>query len=136
MEKVIALCVILVITVGLIGYALFQVDSQYKDISDNIGSDASALNMRVKDGSIIGKEEVLRYFNNMDKLGYEFVYASNMANYFALPNKDSAINKEAKRLIAKDIESLSSRAMFKLNKQTGHDGKVVRVEVTMIDLSK
>ena len=48
---------LLVVTVGLIGYGLFQVNSQYKDISDHIGSDASALNLRVKDGSIIGKRK-------------------------------------------------------------------------------
>ncbi|HHT93953.1 MAG TPA: hypothetical protein GXZ66_10710 [Clostridiaceae bacterium] len=135
MEKVIALCVLLVVTVGLIGYGLFQVNSQYKDISDHIGSDASALNLRVKDGSIIGKEEVQRYFDNMDKLEYEFVYESNNIKCFVVPNTDSVINNEFKQVIAKDMESLSSRAMFKLNKQTGHDGKVIRVQVTMIDQS-
>ena len=134
MEKVIALCVLLVVTVGLIGYGLFQVNSQYKDISDHIGSDASALNLRVKDGSIIGKEEVQRYFDNMDKLEYEFVYESNNIKCFVVPNTDSVINNEFKRS-EQNYGVAVFRAMFKLNKQTGHDGKVIRVQVTMIDQS-
>ena len=62
----------------------------------------------------------------MDKLKYEFVYESNNIKCFVVPNTDSVINNEFKQVIAKDMESPSSRAMFKLNKQTGHDGKVIR----------
>lgn len=136
MEKVVSLCVILVLTIGMIGYGLLNVSSQYEDVSDTIGSDASALNLRVNDGSIIGKEEVIRYFNNLDKLGYEFHYESYDVSCFVVPNKDSTANKVCKQIISKDLESLSSRAMFKLSKHTGIDGKVARLQVVMIDQSK
>lgn len=135
MEKIIALCISLVLTIGLISYGLFSVNRQYSDVSDNIGSDAATLSARINDGSIVSKDEALRYFNNMDKLGYRVKYKSNNVNFTVSPNTNTDYNIYCKDKVSKDLESLSQKALFKLNKRMGDDGKVSIVELSLIDQS-
>ena len=70
MEKVIATIVIIVLTMGLISYAIIGQMGGFRDTADVVTEEESRLDMMLKDSSVVPLSTVRNYINKSSAGGY------------------------------------------------------------------
>ena len=118
MEKIIATIVIIVLTLGLISYAIIGQVGAFKDTSDQVGKSQARMNMLLNDSSLVTKNTVAYYINNAGLLGIK-VYIGSDSN-------------EAK---ITDIDDVSDNAIYKMSKTYNQEGSLATVTFKLEDLS-
>lgn len=135
MDKIIALCITVVLTIGLIGYAIVTAQRQYSYTSDSIGMFNRDINMRLQDEDIIGKDEALRYIRNRNILEYDLRYVGK-GKTATLKHNDNTIWAEYDlKAVLNDLDKLTSMAMFRVNQIKDTDGKVSKIVLEFIEKS-
>lgn len=71
MEKVIATIVIIVLTMGLISYAIVGQMGGFRDNADVVTEEQSRLDTMMKDSSVVPLSTVRNYINKSSSAGYE-----------------------------------------------------------------
>ena len=71
MEKVIATIVIIVLTMGLISYAIVGQMGGFRDNADVVTEEQSRLDTMIKDSSVVPLSTVRNYINKSSSAGYE-----------------------------------------------------------------
>ena len=71
MEKVIATIVIIVLTMGLISYAIVGQMGGFRDTADVVTEEESRLDTMLKDTSVVPLSTVRNYLNKSSAAGYE-----------------------------------------------------------------
>lgn len=71
MEKVIATIVIIVLTMGLISYAIVGQMGGFRDNADVVTEEQSRLDTMIKDSSVVPLSTVRNYINKSSAAGYE-----------------------------------------------------------------
>lgn len=70
MEKVIATIVIIVLTMGLISYAIIGQMGGFRDTADVVTEEESRLDMMLKDSTVVPLSTVKNYINKSSSGGY------------------------------------------------------------------
>lgn len=71
MEKVIATIVIIVLTMGLISYAIVGQMGGFRDTADVVTEEQSRLDTMIKDNSVVPLVTVKNYINKSSSAGYK-----------------------------------------------------------------
>ncbi len=119
MEKVIATIVIIVLTLGLISYAVIGQMGGFKDTSDQVNEEQNRLNMLLQDSSLVPASTVRYYIQNQKTMNY------TVAVYDG-PEQNVASE------ISKQMDSVGESAMFKMKKQYDDYGKISKVIFTLV----
>lgn len=118
MEKIIATIVIIVLTLGLISYAIIGQVGAFKDTSDQVGKSQARMNMLLNDSSLVTKNTVVYYITNAKLLGISV----------------SVNDSDGGDLIDK-IDGVSDNAIFRMSKTYEADGSLATVTFKLEDLS-
>lgn len=110
MEKVIASIVIIVLTLGLISYAVIGQMSGFRDTSDIVSADQTRLNMMINDSSLVSKNTVKYYIKNAALLGIK-VY----------------LDDSQQEATMDDMENISESALYRMTKTYKEDGSLKEV---------
>ena len=110
MEKAIASIVIIVLTLGLISYAVIGQMSGFRDTADIVSADQTRLNMMINDSSLVSKNTVKYYIHNAALLGIK-VYIDD---------------REQEATMA-DIEKVSDTALYRMTKTYKEDGSLKEI---------
>lgn len=113
MEKVVATIVIIVLTMGLISYAIIGQLSGFKDTADVITQEGERLNMILKDSSVVTKNTALKYFKKGIIEDYD-VMINNVI-----------INDE------KELEKYDENILFTMTKDYDDYGKISSINFTI-----
>lgn len=111
MEKVIASIVIIVLTLGLISYAIIGQIGGFKDTSDQVSADQTRLNLMMNDSSLVSKNTVRYYIKNATLLGVE-VY----------------LNGSQEGATLSDLDNVSDNALYRMSKTYKEDGSLKEVK--------
>lgn len=112
MEKVIASIIIIVLTLGLISYAIIGQIGGFKDTSDQVSADQARLSLMLNDSSIVSKNTVKYYIQNADLLNINVMMDGAEATLDSLNN-------------------VSESALYKMSKTYKDDGSVDTVTFTI-----
>lgn len=112
MEKVIATIVIIVLTLGLISYAVIGQMGGFRDTADIVNEEQGRLNLMVQNSSIVPLSTVKYYIKNADLLGYS-------VNVYDSEGKTA------------EITVFNESAMFQMEKRYNADGSVQAVNFTL-----
>jgi len=110
MEKVIASIVIIVLTLGLISYAVIGQMSGFRDTSDIVSADQTRLNMMINDSSLVSKNTVKYYIKNAALLGIK-VY----------------LDDSQQEATMDDIDKVSDTALYRMTKTYKEDGSLKEI---------
>lgn len=133
MEKIIALCVSVVLAIGLIGYAIVTAQRQYSYASDDIGTYNADVNMRLRDSNIIRKDEAIRYIKKRNVVNYDIHYIGKETEVLMKYDDKSAWAKVDLNTVTNDLNMLSSKAMFKIKQIKDKFGKVSKIVLEYIE---
>ena len=96
MEKVIATVVIIVLTLGLISYAIIGQMGGFKDTSDAVTVEQAKLSAVMENSDLVTGSSVKNYIKQGEVLGYEVYMTSNDAqNEITWNNYSSKIEESA-----------------------------------------
>ncbi len=110
MEKAIASIVIIVLTLGLISYAVIGQMSGFRDTADIVSAEQTRLNLMINDSSLVSKNTVKYYIQNAALLGIK-VYIDD---------------REQEATMA-DIEKVSDTALYRMTKTYKEDGSLKEI---------
>lgn len=119
MEKVIATIVIIVLTMGLISYAIIGQMGGFRDTADTVTNESTRLDAMLNDSSIVPISTVRGYIGRSATNGYE-VYVYDGA--------DAAVNEE----INDSINECGENAMFNMEKIYDEYGKIATINFYLI----
>ena len=83
MEKVIATIVIIVLTMGLISYAIIGQMGGFRDTADVVTEEESRLDTMLKDSTVVPLSTVKNYINKSTSGGYLVTEAADLTDYNA-----------------------------------------------------
>ena len=119
MEKVIATIVIIVLTMGLISYAIIGQMGGFRDTADTVTNEGSRLDVMLNDSSIVPISTVRSYL------------ARGTANGFDVNVYDSQIGDSTPSEIT-DISECGENAMFNMEKVYDDYGKIETINFYLI----
>lgn len=130
MEKVIATIVIIVLTLGLVSYAIVGQMGGFKDTSDLVTSDQGKLTAVVKDTDTVPGNTVKNYAKNAKLLDYAVSVAhdditSGMYN--------SGVNTDIE--LDEMLDFIEEQGLYEMTKTYGDDGAVSLVEFELVSLA-
>ena len=112
MEKVIASIIIIVLTLGLISYAIVGQVGGFKDTSDQVSADQARLSLMLNDSTIVPKNTVKYYIQNATLLNITVMVDGTEATLDRLDN-------------------ISESALYRMSKTYKEDGSVETVSFTI-----
>lgn len=119
MEKVIATIVIIVLTLGLISYAVIGQMGGFKDTSDQVNEEQNRLTMMLQDSSLVPASTVRYYLQNQRNMSY------TVTVYSGTEHKEE-------QDITDDMGSVGESAMFRMEKEYDDYGKISTVTFTLV----
>jgi hypothetical protein len=115
MDKIIATIVIIVLTLGLISYAIIGQIGGIKDAGDKVGEEQSRLNIMLSDPNIVPGSTVKEYQSNQKTMGYTVVvFHDGITPY---------------------TSSVNDKSLYTMKKYIAPDGNLTKVEFVLKDLS-
>ncbi|MBR5785396.1 MAG: hypothetical protein IKY41_01690 [Clostridia bacterium] len=109
MEKVIATIVIIVLTMGLISYAIVGQMGGFRDTADVVTEEESRLDTMLKDSSVVPLSTVRNYLNKSSAAGYEITV-----------DGETIISSE-------DLSDYNDNTLFKMSKTYDEYGKITEI---------
>lgn len=109
MEKVIATIVIIVLTMGLISYAIVGQMGGFRDTADVVTEEESRLDTMLKDSSVVPLSTVRNYLNKSSAAGYEITV-----------DGETIISSE-------DLSAYNDNTLFKMSKTYDEYGKITEI---------
>lgn len=119
MEKVIATIVIIVLTMGLISYAIIGQMGGFRDTADTVTNESTRLDAMLNDSSIVPISTVRSYI------------ARGELNEFKVHVYDGPADEQPEK-IEEDIKSCGENAMFNMEKIYDDYGKIVTINFYLI----
>ena len=113
MEKVIATIVIIVLTMGLISYAIVGQMGGFRDNADVVTEEQSRLDTMIKDSSVVPLSTVRNYINKSSSAGYEISVDGEVV---------SSTN---------DLSAYNDNTLFTMSKTYDEYGKITLVSFTL-----
>lgn len=113
MEKVIATIVIIVLTMGLISYAIVGQMSGFRDTADVVTEEESRLDTMLKDSTVVPLSTVKNYINKSSSAGYSIVVDG----------------EEVEK--ADDLTIYNENTLFTMSKTYDEYGKITVVSFTL-----
>ena len=113
MEKVIATIVIIVLTMGLISYAIVGQMGGFRDNADVVTEEQSRLDTMIKDSSVVPLSTVRNYINKSSAAGYEISVDGEPV---------SSTN---------DLSEYNDNTLFTMSKTYDEYGKITLVSFTL-----
>lgn len=113
MEKVIATIVIIVLTMGLISYAIVGQMGGFRDNADVVTEEQSRLDTMIKDSSVVPLSTVRNYINKSSAAGYEISVDGESV---------SSTN---------DLSEYNDNTLFTMSKTYDEYGKITLVSFTL-----
>lgn len=117
MEKVIATIVIIVLTMGLISYAIIGQMGGFRDTADVVTEEESRLDTMLKDSTVVPLSTVRNYINKSSSGGYTVSIDGTTA-------KDTAA-----------LTDYNENTLFTMNKTYDEYGKISVISFTLKDQS-
>lgn len=130
MEKVIATIVIIVLTLGLVSYAIVGQIGGFKDTSDLVTSDQGKLTAVVKDTDIVPGNTVKNYAKNAKLLDYTISVTHDdtaSSEYNSGKNIDIDLDEM--------LDFIEEQGLYEMTKNYGDDGSVSLVEFELVSLA-
>ncbi len=109
MEKVIATIVIIVLTMGLISYAIVGQMGGFRDTADVVTEEESRLDTMLKDSSVVPLSTVRNYLNKSSAAGYEITV-----------DGETIMSSE-------DLSDYNDNTLFKMSKTYDEYGKITEI---------
>ena len=109
MEKVIATIVIIVLTMGLISYAIVGQMGGFRDTADVVTEEESRLDTMLKDSSVVPLSTVRNYLNKSSAAGYEITV-----------DGETITSSE-------DLSEYNDNTLFKMSKIYDEYGKITEI---------
>lgn len=109
MEKVIATIVIIVLTMGLISYAIVGQMGGFRDTADVVTEEESRLDTMLKDSSVVPLSTVRNYLNKSSAAGYEITV-----------DGETITSSE-------DLSEYNDNTLFKMSKTYDEYGKITEI---------
>ena len=130
MEKVIATIVIIVLTLGLVSYAIVGQMGGFKDTSDLVTADQGKLTAVVKDTDTVPGNTVKNYAKNAKLLAYEVsvTHGEGLAGQY---NSGKNIDIDLDEM----LDFIEEQGIYKMVKTYGADGSVSAVAFDLISLA-
>lgn len=117
MEKVIATIVIIVLTMGLISYAIIGQMGGFRDTADVVTEEESRLNIMLKDSTVVPLSTVKNYINKSSSGGY-------------------TVNVDGDRVEQTgDLTDYNENTLFTMSKTYDEYGKITVISFTLKDQS-
>ena len=116
MEKIIATIVIIVLTLGLISYAIIGQVGGFKDTADRVTEEQTKLNLLLNDASLVTRKTVEYYIKNADSLDVEVTISGKTG-----PAQLSY------------LEGIGDSALFRMAKVYGSTGTLKEISFTLED---
>ena len=113
MEKVIATIVIIVLTMGLISYAIVGQMSGFRDTADVVTEEESRLDTMLKDSTVVPLSTVKNYIDKSSSAGYSIVVDGE-----EVENAD-------------DLTIYNENTLFTMSKTYDEYGKITVVSFTL-----
>ena len=113
MEKVIATIVIIVLTMGLISYAIVGQMGGFRDTADVVTEEESRLDTMLKDSSVVPLSTVRNYLNKSSAAGYEITV-----------DGETIISSE-------DLSDYNDNTLFKMSKTYDEYGKITEIDFVL-----
>ncbi|MBQ3847842.1 MAG: hypothetical protein II748_03200 [Clostridia bacterium] len=112
MEKVIATIVIIVLTLGLISYAIIGQIGGFKDASDSVTTEQAKLNAVLNESDVISGQGAKNYVRQGVIIGYE-VYLGSQSNdnLVTTSNLDTKLDEGGLYKVTKFYESAGSTSI-------------------------
>lgn len=129
MEKVIATIVIIVLTLGLVSYAIVGQMGGFKDTSDLVTSDQGKLTAVVKDTDIVPGNTVRNYTKNAKLLDYAVSVMHDEISGEYNNGKNTAIELDEM------LEFIEEQGLYEMTKTYGDDGSVSLVAFELVSLA-
>ena len=109
MEKVIATIVIIVLTMGLISYAIVGQMGGFRDTADVVTEEESRLDTMLKDSSVVPLSTVRNYLNKSSAAGYEITV-----------DGETITSSE-------DLSEYNDNTLFRMSKTYDEYGKITEI---------
>lgn len=117
MEKVIATIVIIVLTMGLISYAIIGQMGGFRDTADVVTEEESRLDTMLKDSTVVPLSTVKNYVNKSSSGGYSVNVDGEM------------VTKTS------DLTEYNDNTLFTMSKSYDEYGKITSISFTLKDQS-
>lgn len=117
MEKVIATIVIIVLTMGLISYAIVGQMGGFRDTADVVTEEESRLDTMLKDTSVVPLSTVRNYLNKSSAAGYEISVDGEVVTS------------------TNDLSEYNDNTLFTMSKTYDEYGKITNISFVLKDQS-
>ena len=117
MEKVIATIVIIVLTMGLISYAIIGQMGGFRDTADVVTEEGNRLDMMLKDSTVVPLSTVKNYINKSSAGGYTVTV------------DEATVDSTA------DLSAYNDNTLFTMSKTYDEYGKVSSISFVLKDQS-